>query len=47
MIFNRLTQIVDEMEGVIGNIEAKIDIFFNKLTQNVDEMEGVIGSGLN
>ena len=35
------------MEGVIGNIEAKIDIFFNKLTQNVDEMEGVIGSGLN
>ena len=44
MICNRLTQMVDEMEGVIGNIVAKIDMICNRLTQKVDEMEGVIGN---
>jgi len=44
MICNRWTQKVDEIESVIGNIVAKIDMICNRLTQKVDEMEGVIGS---
>ena len=35
---------VVEIEGVIGNKVAKIDMIFNRLTQKIDEIESVTGS---
>ena len=44
MICSRLTEKVDEIEGAIGNIVAKIDMICSRLTQKNDEMGGVIGN---